>query len=96
MYRQAIEFTRRAGAYSTRDRRQKKRHFRELWVTRLAAAIRERGLSYNRFIPALAAAGIELNRKMLSNLAIVDVAAFDAIVALAKPHIQSPKAKTAA
>ena len=96
MYRQAIEFTRRAGAYATRDRRQKKRHFRELWVVRLNAAVRERGISYSRFIPALIAAGIELNRKMLSELAITDPAAFDAIVALARPHIQSPKAKTAA
>jgi len=98
MYRQAIEFVRRAGAYSTRDRRQKKRHYRELWVTRLAAALRQRGLSYNRFIPALSAAGIELNRKMLSDLANIDVAAFDAIVELARPHIVTlkPKAKTAA
>lgn len=96
MYRQAIEFTRRAGAYSTRDRRQKKRHFRELWVVRLSGALRQRGLSYNRFIPALAAAGIELNRKMLSDLANIDVAAFDAIVALAKPHIVQPVAKAKA
>ena len=91
IYRQAIEFTRRAGAYSTRDRRQKKRHFRELWVTRLAAALRQRGLPYNRFIPALLAAGIELNRKMLSDMAIVDVEAFDAIVELARPHLNLPK-----
>jgi large subunit ribosomal protein L20 len=96
MYRQAIEFTRRAGAYATRDRRQKKRHFRELWVTRLAAGLRQRGISYNRFIPALAAAGIELNRKMLSDLANIDVAAFDAIVALARPHIVQPVAKAKA
>jgi large subunit ribosomal protein L20 len=96
MYRQAIEFTRRAGAYSTRDRRQKKRHFRELWVVRLSGALRSRGLPYNRFIHALAVAGIELNRKMLSNLAIVDVAAFDAIVELARPHMAAPKAKAAA
>ena len=68
--RSAIEFTRRAGAYSFRDRRQKKRHFRSLWITRLGAALRQRGVSYNRFIPALTAAGITLNRKMLSELAI--------------------------
>ncbi len=87
MYRQAIEFVRRAGAYSTRDRRQKKRHFRELWVVRLNAACRQRGITYSRFIPAVAAAGIELNRKMLSDLANIDPAAFDAIVELAKPHL---------
>ena len=89
-YRSAIEFTRKAGVYSYRDRRQKKRHFRSLWITRLSAALRARGLNYNRFIPALIAAGITLNRKMLSELAIADAAAFDAVVALAKPHINQP------
>jgi large subunit ribosomal protein L20 len=87
IYRSAIEFTRRAGRYAYRDRRQKKRHFRELWIVRLNAALRARGVSYNRFIPALTAAGIELNRKMLSELAIADPAAFDAIVELARPHV---------
>jgi large subunit ribosomal protein L20 len=91
-YRQALEFTRRADRYAYRDRRQKKRHFRTLWITRLGAACRARGISYNRFIPALIAAGIELNRKMLSELAIIDPAAFDAIVALAKPHLHDVKA----
>ena len=91
LYRQALEFTLRAGKYAYRDRRQKKRHFRQLWVTRLNAAVRERGINYNRFIPALAAAGIELNRKMLSELAISDPAAFDAIVELVKPHLATPK-----
>ena len=95
LYRQALEFTLRAGRYSYRDRRQKKRHFRQLWVTRLGAAVRERGIPYNRFIPALIAAGIELNRKMLSELAISDPAAFDAIVELVRPHLQAPKAKAA-
>ena len=95
IYRSAIEFTMRAKKYATRDRAQKKRHFRTLWVTRLSAALRERGLSYNRFIPALVAAGIELNRKMLSELAITDPAAFDKIVEAARPHIQSPVAKAA-
>ena len=87
IYRSAIEFTRRAGRYAYRDRRQKKRHFRALWITRLGAALRARGVSYNRFIPALTAAGIELNRKMLSELAVADPAAFDAIVDLARPHV---------
>src|SRR5580704_9065372 len=90
MYRVALEFTLRAGANATRDRRQRKRHFRELWVVRLSAAARQRGIPYNRFIPAVAAAGIELNRKMLSDLAILDPAAFDAIVELARPHVQKP------
>ncbi|MGB7160226.1 MAG: 50S ribosomal protein L20 [Tepidisphaeraceae bacterium] len=96
IYRQALEFTRKADVYAYRDRRQKKRHFRTLWITRLNAALKQRGINYNRFIPALAAAGIELNRKMLSELAVADPAAFDAIVEKAKPHIQAPpKAKVA-
>jgi large subunit ribosomal protein L20 len=94
-YRPALEFTRKAGVYAYRDRRQKKRHFRALWITRLSAALRQRGVHYNRFIPALLAAGIELNRKMLSELAISDPAAFDAVVELARPHLQQPAAAAA-
>ena len=93
-YRSAIEFVRKAGAYATRDRRQRKRHFRTLWITRLNAALKQRGIAYNRFIPAAVAAGIELNRKMLSELAIADPAAFDAIVDLARPHITTPDPST--
>ena len=96
LYRSAIEFTMRAKRYATRDRQQKKRHFRSLWVSRLAAACRQRGIAYNRFIPALIAAGIELNRKMLSELAIADPAAFDKIVELAKPHLKTGKEAVAA
>src|SRR5215211_4468300 len=90
IYRQALEFTRKADVYAYRDRRQKKRHFRTLWITRLNAALKQRGVNYNRFIPALAAAGIELNRKMLSELAVSDPGAFDAIVEAARPHIAAP------
>jgi len=98
LYRQALEFTRKADVYAYRDRRQKKRHFRTLWISRLSAALKQRGINYNRFIPALAAAGIELNRKMLSELAIADVAAFDAIVEKVRPHLVviKPKADKAA
>ena len=96
IYRQALEFTRKADVYAYRDRRQKKRHFRTLWVTRLNAALKERGVSYSRFIPALAVAGVGLNRKMLSELAITDPAAIDAIVAAVKPHIKAPQKKAAA
>ena len=90
-YRQALEFTRKADVYAYRDRRQKKRHFRQLWITRLSAAVKARGINYNRFIPAAIAAGIELNRKMLSELAISDPGAFDAIVELARPHLNVPQ-----
>ena len=85
----------RAWAYSYRGRRLKKRDFRSLWITRLNAALRERGVSYNRFIPAALAAGITLNRKMFSELAISDPATFDAIVDQVRPHLALPKAKVA-
>jgi large subunit ribosomal protein L20 len=90
LYRVAKEFIARADVYAYRDRKARKRDFRQLWITRLSAALRARGVSYNRFIPALASAGIELNRKMLSEIAIADPAAFDAIVELAKPHLYNP------
>ena len=87
LYRVAREFTRKADVYAYEHRKQKKRMFRSLWITRLSAALRMRGIPYNRFIPALALAGVELNRKMLSELAAGDPAAFDAVVELAKPHL---------
>ena len=92
IYRQALEFTAKAGKYAYRDRKQKKRHFRSLWVTRLNAALRQRGITYSRFVPAAVLAGVELNRKMLSELAISDPAAFDAIVERVRPHLVTPKA----
>lgn len=87
LYRVAIERTMKAGVYAYRDRRQKKRNYRSLWITRLNAALKARGLHYNRFIAAMALAGIELNRKMLSELAISDPAAFDAVLDQVKPHM---------
>src|SRR5688500_14943133 len=96
IYRQALEFTRKADVYAYRDRRQKKRHFRTLWITRLNAALKQRGINYNRFIPALALAGVELNRKILSELAISDPAVFDAIVEKVRPHIKAPAPAKAA
>ena len=78
----AKQKTFRAGVYATRDRRRRKRDFRRLWVTRISAACQQRGLKYSRFIDALAKADIALNRKMLSEIAIADPAAFDAVVAL--------------
>ncbi len=76
----------RADANATRDRRRRKRDFRALWVTRLTAACRMRGISYSRFIFGLLAADIELNRKMLSEIAIHSPADFDEIVEIAKQH----------
>lgn len=83
----ALQKTFRAGVYATRDRRDRKRNFRELWITRITAACRARGLRYSQLINGLTHAGIELNRKMLSEIAIADPAAFDAIVEQAKAAI---------
>ncbi|MFT3785289.1 MAG: 50S ribosomal protein L20 [Tepidisphaeraceae bacterium] len=87
IYRLAKQFVKKAGRYATEHRKQKKRLYRQLWVTRLSAALKQRGIRYSVFIPALQLAGIDLNRKMLSELAIADPAAFDAIVELARPHL---------
>src|SRR5205809_8129341 len=92
LYRQALEFTRKADQYAWRDRRQKKRHFRSLWITRLNAALKQRGIHYNRFIPSLAASGITLNSKLLSDLAISDPAATDAIMDAVRPQLHRSKA----
>ncbi len=74
----------RSRAYAFRDRRVRKRDFRRLWITRINAACRLRGISYSRFIFGLNQAGIELNRKMLSEIAIHAPEMFDEIVELAK------------
>jgi large subunit ribosomal protein L20 len=66
--------------YAYRDRRTKKRNFRALWIQRINAAVREHGLTYGRFIDGLNKAGIEIDRKMLSDLAIKDAAAFKSLV----------------
>jgi len=71
----------RAKAYSTRDRKVKKREFRNVWVMRLNAAARSRGLTYSRLMSAFRKANIQLNRKQLSELAINDQSAFDQLVA---------------
>jgi len=70
----------RSGAYAYRDRRVRKREFRKLWVIRINAAVRERGLRYSEFIFGLKKAGIELDRKALSEMAISDPTGFDSVV----------------
>lgn len=81
LYRTAKETLARAGAYAFRDRRARKRDFRRLWIIRLNAAARERGLRYSEFINGLNKAGLELDRKTLSEMAIADPAGFDVVVA---------------
>ena len=73
-----------SGQYAFRDRKQKKREFRKLWITRINAACRENGISYSRFIEGLNKAGVEVNRKMLSEIAINDPKAFTELVEVLK------------
>jgi large subunit ribosomal protein L20 len=79
--KQAVE---KAQQYAYRDRKRRKRNFRALWIQRLNAAVRPFGLNYSRFIDGLGKAGIEVDRKVLSDLAITQPAAFEAIVGQAK------------
>ena len=83
LYKSAKETLIRAGQFAYRDRRNRKRDFRRLWITRITAACRQRGIAYSQFINGLKQASVELNRKMLSELAIHDPAAFDQVVAVA-------------
>lgn len=80
LYRTATEAVDKALCYAYRDRRQKKRDFRALWIVRINAAVRMHGLSYSRFINGLKKAGIQLDRKALSDIAVNDPAAFARIV----------------
>lgn len=86
LYRTAINAVTRAGQYAYRDRRNRKRTFRSLWITRITAACRERGIRYSQFICGLKQADVDLNRKMLSEIAIADPTGFDKLVALAGKH----------
>ena len=84
LYKTAKEQLMHSGQYAYRDRKQKKREFRKLWITRINAACRENGISYSRFIEGLTKAGVEINRKMLSEIAINDPKAFTELVEVAK------------
>ena len=84
VYRVAKEAVMKAGQYAYRDRRVKKRTFRRLWIARINAPSRVEGLSYSRFINGLSKAGIELDRRVLADLAVHDKAAFGAVVNQAK------------
>jgi large subunit ribosomal protein L20 len=84
LFKSANEQVMHSGKYAYRDRRQKKRDFRKLWITRINAACRENEISYSKFINGLSVAGIEINRKMLSEIAIENPQAFAELVKLAK------------
>jgi len=87
LYRTAQEAVNRAEAYAYRDRRVRKRDFRQLWIARINAAARINGLSYSRLIHGLDKAGVEINRKVLADLAVTDPPAFSAIAEQAKAHL---------
>lgn len=84
IYRRAKETVYRAMAYATRDRKARKRDFRQLWITRIRAGCEAEGMRYSRFIAGLKAANVELDRKMLADLAVTDEGAFRELVTLAK------------
>ncbi len=89
--RAAIETLQRGGHFAHRDRRAKKRTFRGIFVQRINAAAREHGLSYSKFIAGLKKAGVEINRKMLSEIAILDGNAFKKLVEMAKAAFPASK-----
>ena len=84
LYRKAKEQVTHSLVYAYRDRKKRKGDFRQLWIQRINAAARQNGMTYNRFISGLKAAGLEVDRKVLADLAVNDAAAFSALVALAK------------
>ena len=87
LYRQAVVTLIRSRVYAFRDRRVKKREFRRLWIVRINAACRLRGLRYGQLIAGLQRAGVELNRKTLADLAVHDPATFTKIVELARANL---------
>ena len=87
VYRVAKQAVIKAGQYAYRDRRQRKRQFRALWIARINAAARECGLSYSRMIDGLKKGGIEIDRKVLADIAVMDKPAFAAIAEQAKSNL---------
>jgi large subunit ribosomal protein L20 len=87
LYRPAREAVNRALVYAYRDRRARKRDFRKLWIARINAAARLNGLSYNRFIDGLKKSNVEINRKVLAELAVNDAAGFSRLAEIAKESL---------
>src|SRR5215204_2262473 len=96
VYRKAKEQVTHSLVYAYRDRRARKGDFRKLWIQRINAAARSEGMTYNRFIAGLKAAGVEVDRKMLADLAVTDSAAFAALVEVARSNAPTANATTAA
>jgi large subunit ribosomal protein L20 len=95
LFRYAKDAQMKAKYWAYRDRKTRKRNFRSLWITRLNAAVRAEGISYNRFIEGLKASGIALDRKVLSDIALQDEATFKQIVAKAKSAYEAKAQETA-
>ncbi len=90
LFKTANEAVMKAGQYAYRDRRNRKREFRQLWIARINAACRAQGVQYSRFIAALTASEVDLDRKVLADMAVNDNAAFNALVASLNITIPAP------
>lgn len=95
LYRYAKDAIFKAQTWATRDRKTRKRNFRALWITRISAAVRQRGMTYNRFMEGLKHLGVDLDRKVLADMAITNPAGIDELVAQAKAGLEG-KAKATA
>jgi large subunit ribosomal protein L20 len=96
LYRKAKEQVTHSLGYAYRDRRARKGDFRRLWIQRINAAARANGMTYNRFIQGLRVAGVEVDRKMLAELAVTDETAFSALVEVAKKALPDASGSAAA
>ena len=96
LYKSANEAVMHALSYAYRDRRTKKRDFHRLWIQRINAAARQNGMSYSRLMAGLKTAGVEINRKMLAEMAVNDAASFTSLVALARDSQASGATATTA
>ena len=96
LYRKAKEQVTHSLVYAYRDRKQRKGDFRQLWIQRINAAARENGLTYNRFIQGLKAAGVGVDRRMLAELAVSDATAFAALVGVARAALPADRNAPAA
>ena len=96
LYRKAKEQVLHSATYSYRDRKAKKGDFRQLWIQRINAGARANGMTYNRFIQGLKAAGVEVDRKILADLAATDAPAFAALVEVAKANVPAQQKPAAA
>jgi large subunit ribosomal protein L20 len=98
LYRKAKEQVTHSLVYAYRDRKKRKGDFRQLWIQRINAAARQNGMTYNRFIQGLKAAGVEVDRKVLADMAVNDAAAFTALVEVAKgalpDDVNAPRSST--